>query len=224
MHLADRLLTIAITATLTSAAWVVFGSAYIDRGRPAGPVTPADQAEVAEAGSGEGASSPATQAARAPLERGAPVRPGRAEVSRLMIPVAGVRPDQLVDSFTDGRDEGLRLHEAIDIMAPTGTAVVAAAAGSVERVFNSEAGGNTIYIRTTDRETIHYYAHLDGYAPGLREGQQVRRGQRLGTVGSSGNAEPTASHLHFAILRTAPDAEWWEPATALNPYRLLAGR
>ena len=106
-------------------------------------------------------------------------------------------------------------------MAAAGTPVVAAAPGTVERLFQSDAGGNTIYVRSQDRQTIHYYAHLQDYAPGLREGQSVQRGQRLGSVGSSGNADPAAPHLHFAIMRTTPDAEWWEPATAVNPYPLL---
>ena len=108
-------------------------------------------------------------------------------------------------------------------MAPKGTSVQAAAPGVVEKLYSSQAGGKTIYIRSADRETIHYYAHLDQYAEGLREGQQVRRGQRLGSVGSSGNASDQAPHLHFAILQTTPDAEWWEPANAVNPFPLLTG-
>jgi murein DD-endopeptidase MepM/ murein hydrolase activator NlpD len=71
---------------------------------------------------------------------------------------------------------------------------------------------------------LHYYAHLQAYAPGLREGQRVRAGQRLGTVGTTGNADAATPHLHFAVLRTSADAEWWEPGSALNPYRLLGGR
>ena len=150
--------------------------------------------------------------------------PNRAQTATLMIPVLDVSADELVDTYSDERGGGERLHEAIDIMAPAGTSVVAAAPGTIERLFRSDAGGNTVYVRSNDRETIHYYAHLDEYAPGLREGQRVRRGQRLGTVGTTGNADAEAPHLHFAILRTLPRAEWWEPSTALNPYPLLAGR
>jgi len=108
-------------------------------------------------------------------------------------------------------------------MAPLGTTVRAAGAGKVEKLFRSKAGGNTIYVRTSDGSTIHYYAHLDEYAEGLKEGQRIRRGQRLGTVGSSGNAARDTPHLHFAILQTTADAQWWEPANAINPYSLLAG-
>jgi murein DD-endopeptidase MepM/ murein hydrolase activator NlpD len=106
-------------------------------------------------------------------------------------------------------------------MAPKGTSVLSSAPGTIEKLFRSKAGGNTIYVRSTDGETIYYYAHLDSYAEGLREGQRVRRGQRLGMVGSSGNASAEAPHLHFAILQTTADAEWWEPANAVNPYPLL---
>ncbi|QZD91103.1 M23 family metallopeptidase [Qipengyuania aurantiaca] len=144
--------------------------------------------------------------------------------SELIIPVLNVRAAELSDTFTDSRGGGERLHEAIDIMAPTGTSVVAAAPGTVEKLFQSDAGGMTIYVRSTDGRTIHYYAHLDAYAKGLTEGQKVRRGQRIGTVGSSGNASPDAPHLHFAILQTTPDSEWWEPANAVNPYPLLSKR
>ena len=106
-------------------------------------------------------------------------------------------------------------------MAPAGTQVVSAAAGKIEKLFKSEQGGNTIYVRSPDRRTLYYYAHLEAYASGLREGQSVDQGQRLGTVGSTGNADPASPHLHFAIMRTAPNADWWQPTTAINPYPLL---
>lgn len=147
--------------------------------------------------------------------------PPREDTANLMIPVMGVAATDLVDTFTDERGGGTRLHEALDIAAPAGTSVVAAAPGTIERMFRSDAAGNTIFIRSNDRKTIYYYTHLGEYAPGLNEGQQVRRGQRLGTVGSTGHAEPGEPHLHFEVIRTTPDAEWWEPATSVNPYPLL---
>ncbi len=211
MRFADRLLTIVITATLTSAIWIVAGSGAMrlveTRGEPAAGSEPAATVPVG--------------AVRSPHRRDVAggVRPDDRD---LLIPVGGVPASALSDSFTDERGEGARLHEAIDIMAPRGTPVIAAAGGTVERLHVSAAGGNTIYLRSPNRETIHYYAHLADYAPGLAEGQRVARGDRLGTVGSTGNAAPDAPHLHFAILRTTADAEWWEPATALNPYPLLA--
>lgn len=200
MGFADRLLTIVITATVTSAAWIVAGGTL-------GGVMPALEAEGAAA-------------APAPVQSGETP----AATGSLRIPVDGVTADKLRDTYSESRAGGRRTHEAIDIMAPRGTAVLAAAAGTVEKLFQSHAGGNTIYLRSEDRRAIHYYAHLDQYAVGLREGRKVTQGERLGTVGSTGNASPDAPHLHFAVLRTEPDAEWWEPATAVNPYPLLRDR
>jgi len=200
LNFADRLLTIVVTATVTSAAWVVAGSGVsldkLPSVRPAPSAAPPAHPVVAAA-------------------------PVAVSAGDLVVPVAGVTPDRLSDTFADARGGGERLHEALDIMAPAGTPVLAAAAGTVEKLFLSAAGGNTIYVRSPDRRTIYYYAHLQSYEPGLAEGQKVARGQKLGAVGSTGNADPAAPHLHFAIMRTTPDAQWWDPATAINPYPLL---
>ena len=221
MNLVDRILTIVITATITSAVWIVAGGSLIenatsDSQRAATrPAEAAPSPEPAPTG-GESEASAAT------LDMAGPTVPADSAGRQLLIPVKNIRPADLTDTFSDARGEGVRLHEAIDIMAPRGTSVVAAGPGTVEKLFRSDAGGNTVYVRSPDGETIHYYAHLDAYADGLKEGQRVRRGQRLGTVGSSGNAADEAPHLHFAILQTTPEAEWWEPANAINPYPLLA--
>jgi peptidoglycan LD-endopeptidase LytH len=203
LRIVDRLQTIAATATLTSAVWIVFGAVYL--GADDGP---------------ERLSSPATATATS----ASALAPGAAEgpVGRLLIPVRGIAATALADTFDD--DRGGRRHEAIDIMAPAGTPVIAAAPGTVEKLYRSEAGGNTIYVRSGDRRTIHYYAHLQDYTPGLGEGQAVQRGQPLGTVGSTGNADPAAPHLHFAILRTPPAADWWEAAVPVDPYPQLGGK
>ena len=142
----------------------------------------------------------------------------------LAIPVAGIKPDQLVDTYTQARAGGQRTHDAIDILAPEGTPVIAAAPGRIEKLFFSNGGGGvTAYVRSPDRRWSYYYAHLLSYAPGLAEGQQVRRGQVIGRVGHTGNANPAGPHLHFAILRMNPGERWWQ-GTAINPYPLLAGR
>ena len=142
----------------------------------------------------------------------------------LAIPVVGVKPGDLVDTYTQARAGGARIHDAIDIMAAEGTPVIAAAPGRVEKLFFSNGGGGiTAYLRSSDQRWIYYYAHLQGYAPGLAEGQQVRRGQLIGRVGHSGNANPAGPHLHFAILRMNPGERWWQ-GTAINPYPLLAGK
>jgi len=202
----DRLQTIVVTATVTSAVWIVVGTVYGGGGDDAGKTARGTVDEISRV------TRPAASATVA--ESGAPAAEGR-----LTIPVAGVAAGELVDSFAD--DRGGRRHEAIDIIAPAGTAVVAAGPGTVEKLFLSDAGGNTVYVRSDDRRTIHYYAHLQAYAAGLAEGQPVRRGQRLGSVGWSGNADPNAPHLHFAVRRLSPEAQWWEPAVAIDPFPLF---
>jgi peptidoglycan LD-endopeptidase LytH len=138
---------------------------------------------------------------------------------RLVIPVAGIRPEELVDTYTDPRGSG-RYHRAIDIMAPTGTPVLAATDGTVLRKFVSDAGGITLYKADRAGEYIYYYAHLDRYAPGIEEDMTIRRGQTIGYVGHTGNAEPGAPHLHFAIWRQRDDEDFWTGDT-VNPYPLL---
>ena len=142
----------------------------------------------------------------------------------LAIPVAGVQAEQLVDTYTQARAGGARVHDAIDIMAPRGTPVVAAAPGRLEKLFFSKGGGGiTAYVRSDDGRWTYYYAHLDAYAPGLHEGQRIKRGAPIGTVGSTGNANPAGPHLHFAINRMNPGEKWWE-GSPINPYPLLAGK
>ncbi|MXO85153.1 peptidoglycan DD-metalloendopeptidase family protein [Altererythrobacter aurantiacus] len=227
LPIVDRMLTIVATATLTSAVWIIFGGTLMEN---ASGESQRDKTRPAEA---VGQSPPAAQLTEAAilsgsapnpvLDREAPVAPSADETRNLLVPVLNIRRSDLVDTYEHSRGEGERLHEAIDIMAPKGTSVVAAGPGTIERLFFSDRGGNTIYVRSLDGRTIHYYAHLDDYARGLREGQRITRGQRLGTVGSSGNAEADAPHLHFQILRTTPESEWWEPASPINPYPLLSG-
>ena len=142
--------------------------------------------------------------------------------SGLAIPVVGIGASQLSDTFRAARSGG-RVHDAIDIMAPRGTPVVSVAEGTVEKLFFSRGGGGiTVYVRSPDRRWSFYYAHLDSYAPGLREGLRVARGDPLGTVGSTGNANPAGPHLHFAIHQMAEGERWWQ-GRAVNPYPLLAG-
>lgn len=139
----------------------------------------------------------------------------------LPIPVEGVPASALADTFTQARAGGARAHDAIDIMAARGRAVIAAADGRIEKIFWSEEGGRTLYQRSRDGRLLYYYAHLDSYAPGLREGMALRRGQRIASVGSTGNADPVAPHLHFAVHVMRP-GEPWHGGRAINPYPLLA--
>ena len=142
--------------------------------------------------------------------------------SGLALPVVGIKPGQLVDTYDSARGSGRR-HDAIDIMAAEGTPVIAAADGRIEKLFDSVRGGKTIYERSPDRQWIYYYAHLSGYAPGLAEGQQVKRGEVIASVGHTGDASAAGPHLHFAVNRMAPGERWWN-GTAINPYPLLAGK
>ena len=151
----------------------------------------------------------------------APLRLPSPPPGRLSIPVQGIAATSLRDTFNDARSEGRR-HDAIDIMAPAGTPVLAAADGRIEKLFLSERGGITLYQFNPERTLAYYYAHLQRYADGIAEGQVLRRGQLLGYVGATGNADPAAPHLHFAVFALGPEARWWE-GTALNPYPMLAG-
>lgn len=161
-----------------------------------------------------------------PAGSAAPIEIGSVVVgpAGLAIPVAGVRASELVDTFTQARAGGARVHDAIDIMAPTGTPVVSVAPGTVEKLYFSKGGGGiSAYVRSPDGKYNYYYAHLSAYAPGLREGQRLRRGTPVGYVGFSGNANPAGPHLHFAINRMVPGEKWYN-GTPVNPYPLLAGK
>jgi murein DD-endopeptidase MepM/ murein hydrolase activator NlpD len=197
--------TAVVTAILVSAFWVFF---YNIRSAPT-EVSMAGQKEVFDPTGG-----PAVT-----IAEGVTVGP-----TGLAIPVAGVKPGGLVDTYTQARAGGARRHDAIDIMAASGTPVVAAADGRVEKLFTSQGGGGiTAYVRSPDRRWVYYYAHLQSYAPGLAEGQQVRRGQMIGRVGATGNANPAGPHLHFAINRMEA-SEKWHQGTPINPYPLLAAK
>jgi len=148
---------------------------------------------------------------------------GRVELlkrKQLEMPVDGVSRDRLHDSFDERRGGGLRGHEAIDIMAPRGTPVRAVEDGRVAKLFRSIAGGLTIYLFDPSERFSYYYAHLDRYASGLHEGQQVRRGDLIGYVGSTGNASEDAPHLHFAVFQLGAERQWWK-GDPINPYDVL---
>ncbi len=192
-----------VTAVLVSAFWIV---AYNMTGSGSGEVQVAgDQQRVGKDG-------------RITVAEGVVVGP-----SGLAIPVANIRPNQLVDTFTQARAGGARVHDAIDIMAGEGTAVVSSAPGTVEKLFFSPGGGGiSAYVRSDDGRWCYYYAHLNSYALGLREGQKLARGALIGFVGHTGNASPDGPHLHFAINRMQA-GEKWHQGRPINPYPLLAG-
>ncbi len=206
---------IVITAIVTSLGWIVllgYADSELVTGASNAGVEDALQRDAADAPlsvtsfQGDTTRSPDGQAMSG-------ARPGA-----LRIPVAGVTAADLVDTFTEPR--GDRLHNALDIIMPQGSPVLAAADGTVAKLFVSEDGGNSVYVRSPDGARMYYYAHLLGYQPGLAEGAFVRAGQQIGTVGATGNANPTVPHLHFQILMMQPDDPWWE-GTPVNPYPIL---
>ncbi len=138
----------------------------------------------------------------------------------MVTPIDGLKLADLHDSFDAGRTG--HTHEAIDIMEPRGTPVHAVVDGTIAKLFNSKAGGTTIYQFDHTGEYCYYYAHLDRYADQLAEGQRVTRGDVIGFVGSTGNASPDAPHLHFTIFKLGPEKKWWQ-GTAINPYSRLKG-
>jgi murein DD-endopeptidase MepM/ murein hydrolase activator NlpD len=149
----------------------------------------------------------------------APVQSDVKLTEKLLIPVAGIKAGQLRDTFDQARGPERR-HQAIDIMAPTGTKVFAVADGKVVKLFDSKQGGLTAYQFDATENFAYYYAHLDQYAPGISEGSVLKRGDLIGYVGYTGNAVSTAPHLHFAISVLGPEKQWWK-GTPINPYPLF---
>lgn len=137
----------------------------------------------------------------------------------LLIPVVGIDREQLRDTFAEARSG--HVHEAIDILAPRGTPVVAVVDGTVQKLYRSRLGGLTIYEFDETSTRSYYYAHLDRYAQGIAEGKRVRRGEVIGYVGQTGNAQ--TPHLHFGIAVLPPTREWWK-GQPVNPYQELMAR
>lgn len=181
---------------------------------PVPDTPPVSTSPVPEADS----ASPTPFSANAPSNPAAPPI-GFVVTLKLIVPVAGVQPNQLLDTFANSRSEG-RAHDAIDIPAAQGTPVVAVADGQIIKLFQSERGGTTIYQLSTDKKLLFYYAHLQRYADGLSEGKFVRQGEVIGYVGDTGNAGPGNYHLHFSIAVVSDPKLYWE-GTSINPYPLL---
>ncbi|MFP5392902.1 MAG: M23 family metallopeptidase [Gammaproteobacteria bacterium] len=139
--------------------------------------------------------------------------------AKLLVPVEGIKAAQLTDTYDQPRGAE-RHHEALDIMAPKGTKVIAVADGKVAKLFNSKPGGLTVYQFDPQDKYAYYYAHLDRYAENLKEGQPIKRGDLIGYVGVTGNSDPNAPHLHFAVFELTPTKEWWK-GTPVNPYPLM---
>jgi murein DD-endopeptidase MepM/ murein hydrolase activator NlpD len=138
----------------------------------------------------------------------------------VLLPVLGVLPRDLRDTYEQARGGGVRTHHALYFLAPRGTPVLAAVDGTIRKLFISNGGGITIYQFDVPETHVYYYAHLERYAPSLAEGQFVRQGTVIGYVGTTGNAPPGTPHLHFAIDVLPATKEWWK-GQPVNPYPIL---
>ena len=180
--------------------------------------------ETAQAREREPGSSPKPVAPRFVDSITLPVEVDEGDVAvllnkQLQVPVAGVEASALHSTFQDARGGG-RQHEALDILAPRGTPVVATIDGRIMKLFTSARGGLTIYQYDLAEQYCYYYAHLDSYAANLAEGQTVTRGQTIGYVGTTGNAPANTPHLHFAIFKLDGAKRWWE-GVPLDPFLVL---
>jgi murein DD-endopeptidase MepM/ murein hydrolase activator NlpD len=174
------------------------------------PLRPGTGDAPAASAASSGTAAPASAPASAP---------SAAPEGKLLVPVDGINPAQLTDTFNQARGNERR-HEALDIMAPKGTKVVAVADGRVAKLFTSKPGGLTVYQFDPSEKYAYYYAHLDRYADGLKEGAEIKRGDLIGYVGVTGNSDPGAPHLHFALFELTPEKQWWK-GTPVNPYPLM---
>jgi len=181
---------------------------------PAATGTPPPQSPAAS-GTPSGPIGPRPPVSQGESDRIAPDRTG---LPHLAMPLSGINPKKLTDNFSDRRDG--RKHEALDIMAPRGTPVRAVAEGNVAKLFTSKQGGLTVYQFDNSRTWCYYYAHLDRYATGLKDGTLLRVGDVLGYVGSTGDAWAKAPHLHFAVFKMGPEKKWWV-GTAIDPLPLF---
>ncbi|MDQ1920267.1 M23 family metallopeptidase [Massilia pseudoviolaceinigra] len=205
------------------------------------PAVPAPAPAAAAATPPGGVSLPVSDLPGAPVvstdltELDLPLRPAASEIAapaanaanaaavpasgKLMVPVEGVKLASLRDNFDQPRGAD-RHHEALDIMAPKGTRVLAVSDGKLVKLFNSKPGGLTVYQFDPSEKYAYYYAHLDRYAEGVKEGMDLKRGDLVGYVGVTGNSDPNAPHLHFAVVELTAEKKWWK-GTPINPFPLL---
>jgi murein DD-endopeptidase MepM/ murein hydrolase activator NlpD len=163
-----------------------------------------------------------------PRQVEAQTAPTKAELeigpSGLAIPVAGIKPEALADTYTQSPRRRRPSSQRHGHHGAARHTCARNRPGVVEKLYFSRGGGGiSAYVRSPDKNWIFYYAHLEAYAPGLKEGQAVKQGDLIGTVGSTGNANPSGPHLHFSVNRAAPDEDWHE-GRPVNPYPLLAGK
>jgi murein DD-endopeptidase MepM/ murein hydrolase activator NlpD len=186
--------------------------------RPAAPAIAPTESVIAQAPTARLSSTPPD------VPSTPPDLPAVEELARrgLRLPIDSMDPEPLKGAFDERRGGGTRVHEAVDILAPRNTPVRAVENGTIAKLFLSKAGGRTIYQFDPSGRFCYYYAHLERYADGIREGQSVSRSDIIGYVGTSGNAPPNTPHLHFAIFQLTPARHWWQ-GTPIDPYLVLMG-
>jgi murein DD-endopeptidase MepM/ murein hydrolase activator NlpD len=189
----------------------------------AAEATAVKKRETAAAMSAAPPSPPPRALAPAPSSRvNAPIATTGNVRGHLRVPIDGNDVESWKGGFAEHRGGGNRGHEAVDILSPRNTPVHAVEGGAIAKIFESKAGGHTVYQFSPDGRLIYYYAHLERYADGLHEGQPIAQGDVIGYVGTSGNAPPNTPHLHFAVFELGDDRRWWQ-GRAIDPYLVFKG-
>jgi murein DD-endopeptidase MepM/ murein hydrolase activator NlpD len=198
--------------------WLLHGGFGTGGAKPSSPSTAVEPLPVVQPAAAE--DRPAATSGSDPGIAAVPARNPIEELRRrkLMLPIAEAEIDAMEGDFVERR--GTRVHEAVDILAPRNTPIRAVEGGTIARLFLSKLGGTTIYQFDSAKRFCYYYAHLQRYASGLREGQAVSAGEVIGYVGTSGNAPKDTPHLHFAIFELTPERRWWE-GRPLDPYLIF---
>jgi peptidoglycan LD-endopeptidase LytH len=217
-----------IAVVVAAALAIGFGLGWTLRGHAPRPAIDAAAVAVDAAPRTDSSSSAPSAATDLPAARQPVATGGRASAidelreHDLRVPIDGASVAAFKDQFADRRENGSRPHEAVDILAPRNTPVHAVENGTVAKLFFSKGGGgNTIYQFDPTGRYCYYYAHLERYAPGLKAGEPVSRGDVIGFVGTSGNAPPNTPHLHFAVYKLGPEREWWK-GVAIDPYLVFS--
>ena len=206
------MVVVALAACSQRAPWRVVNASPAASATASATAAPAATTTKVSGGEVAPASAPAVSIADAAL---------LAHVGSLYFPVAGMDSTRLDDSYDAARDGGVRRHNAIDIMAPRGSAVLAVQDGRILKLSSNPKGGITVYATDLEDQFVYYYAHLDRYHARMYNGKPLMRGDTIGYVGTTGNSPPNLPHLHFQIMRMPADKRSYSTGTPVNPFPLL---
>lgn len=208
------LMAAALAACSQRAPWRVVSTMPVGTASATKPSTSATTTRVSDG-------AVTQMASPAPSEHSMSEAALLAHVGSLYFPVAGMDSTRLDDSYDSARDGGARKHNAIDIMAPRGAAVLAVQDGRVLRLSNNPKGGITVYATDLDEQFVYYYAHLDRYHARMYNNKPLMRGDTIGYVGTTGNSPPNLPHLHFQVMRMPSDKRSYSTGAPVNPFPLL---